>query len=511
MSITSFLHEAIEKHPHHNALIYEDKITTYEGLKNNISRFASAISALNTDLSKPMSILSLNSNKYIETMLTVFWLGGVINPMNIRWAIHEMVYVLNECESEILFVDKNFTDIVNDLKHSCPLLKHVIYLGDDDLPGLNIYHAMVRNHQGIVDSYTEDDRLAAVFYTSGTTGKPKGVMLTHSHIKDNAWIASTYLQNNTGIAIQVPPLFHIGGVNWLIQVLQRHMPLVILKGFDVIEVYKTIQKYQITESFFVPTMLQMLINSPESKKYNLTTLKRLIYGGSAINRKLITQASEIFPNVGFVQFYGMTEASPCVTVLDMEAHNHDHNLKPGGFPLHQCTVKIVDSEGRELQCNQVGEIIVSGSNIMLGYWKKPKETKNTLKNGWLYTGDGGYLREDGFLVLVDRIKDMIITGGENVYSTEVENVIMAIEGVGMCAVIGIPHDVWGESVHAVIIPKEGYTFSNQYLDAHCRKYLSGFKCPKSYEFTSDLPLSGAGKILKNVLRSRNIKKCGDTI
>jgi long-chain acyl-CoA synthetase len=275
--------------------------------------------------------------------------------------------------------------------------------------------------------------------------------------------------------------------------------------FDPIDVLHTIAADKVTHAQFVPTMINTLVNHPRFAEFDISTLQFILYGASPMPEGVLRKAMEVMPRVKLMHGYGMTEASPIVTLLDPRYTTLDGpfagRLKSCGQAAISCEVKVVDVDRRELPRGEAGELAVRGANIMKGYWNKPAETAAVLADGWYYTGDGAYMDEQGFVYIVDRLKDMIISGGENVYSAEVENALSLMPGVGEVAVIGVPDEKWGERVHAIIVPKPGAALTADAVLAHCRGLIAGYKCPRSVDFRdSPLPLSGAGKILKRELR-----------
>lgn len=275
--------------------------------------------------------------------------------------------------------------------------------------------------------------------------------------------------------------------------------------FDPVHVLQAIQDHGVTNSILVPSMIAMLVNAPTIGDHNLTTLKCLLYGGSPISEAVLRRAIECLPGCGFIQAYGMTELSPVVTFLSTRYHATEGpnagRLRAAGRVAHTAEIRIVDEEDREVPHGSVGQIVVRGPIVMQGYWNQPVLTAEALRGGWMHTGDGGYIDDEGFVFVVDRIKDMMITGGENVYSAEVENAIYRHPAVAMCAVIGVPDEQWGERVHAVISLKPGQTTTEPEIVAHCRGLIAGYKCPRTVRVrTEPLPLSGAGKVLKTVLQ-----------
>jgi len=276
---------------------------------------------------------------------------------------------------------------------------------------------------------------------------------------------------------------------------------VILPGFDPAKVLATIASSRVTDVLLVPTMIQILVDHPQVTEYDLTSLTSVVYGASPITQAVLERAMKAFPSAGFTQAYGMTELSPVATILTPADHERGH-LRSAGRAAPHAEVRVVDPDGAAVPNGTVGEIIVRGGHVMGGYWNKPTETRAALRDGWMHTGDGGYLDDQGYLYVVDRIKDMIITGGENVYSAEVENAVARHRAVAQCAVIGLPDPDWGERVHAVVVLHPGATLTLAELREHTRTLIAGYKAPRSVEIAEALPISGTGKVLKRELRKK---------
>jgi long-chain acyl-CoA synthetase len=358
----------------------------------------------------------------------------------------------------------------------------------------------------IPDAERGNDDIAAILYTGGTTGIAKGVMLTHRNFISNALAAiANMADGEPWTYLHSAPMFHIADCQWNVGVTMMAATHVFMPRFVPEKLLETIEQYQVTHCALVPTMINMVYNIAHKVNFDTTSLRGLNYGGSPMPPAIITKARAIFPNCHFMQGYGQTETAPNISMLPDKYHVMEGptagKIESAGQPSMTLAVKIVDGDDKELPQGEVGEIAVKGPNVMAGYWNKPEETAVALRGGWMHTGDMGYLDEDGFLTIVDRVKDMIITGGENVYSAEVENVIYQYPGVALCAVIGIPDEKWGERVHAVVVPKDGHTLTADELLQHCRQHIAGYKCPRSVDIRTDpLPMSGASKILKRELR-----------
>ncbi|MNO96124.1 Long-chain-fatty-acid--CoA ligase [compost metagenome] len=357
------------------------------------------------------------------------------------------------------------------------------------------------------DARRGGEELLGLFYTGGTTGFPKGVMLSHRNFwSSQIALASEKFFQPEETMLRVAPMFHLADMALgYVATLLNHTH-VILPAFAPLEVAAAIQRHHVQTTILVPTMIQMLVSHPQLAGYDLSSLRLMVYGASPIQERLLHDVQARLPGLQLCQAYGQTEMGPLISTLGPDQHTPEAAargmLRSCGRPGRALEVRIVDAEGREVPRGEVGEIAVRGPNAMQGYWNKPEQTAAVLReDGWLLTGDGAYMNEDGYLFIVDRVKDMIVTGGENVFSAEVENALASHPDVAMCAVIGIPSAEWGESVHAVVVPRPGCAPSVDELLAHCRARVANYKTPKSIEFRSELPLSGAGKVLKTELRA----------
>ncbi|RED41916.1 long-chain acyl-CoA synthetase [Rhodopseudomonas thermotolerans] len=438
--------------------------------------------------------------------LAAGWCGGVIVPLNIRWSALENEDALKDCRAVALVVDKAFAATGAVLAQAIPSLT-LIYADDGEVPaGMQGYEDLIAAHAPIPDAMRKAEDLAGIFYTGGTTGRSKGVMLSHGNLMANALNAlGEGLFPGTSVYLHAAPMFHLANGAAMYSLLLSGGSNVMIPSFTPEGVMQAMQNDRVTDVLLVPTMIQMFVDHPALKNYDLSSLKNIVYGASPISEAVLARASAALPNVQFTQAYGMTELSPIATLLHWKEHIGEGKAKgrqrAAGRATLGCEVRIVDAEDRTVPYGTVGEICVRGDNVMMGYWERPEETARALAGGWMHTGDGGYMDEHGFVYVVDRVKDMIISGGENVYSVEVENAVAQHPAVAQCAVIGIPHEAWGEQVHAVVVTKAGATVTADELIAHCKALIAGYKCPRSVEITeTPLPLSGAGKILKRELR-----------
>jgi long-chain acyl-CoA synthetase len=380
-------------------------------------------------------------------------------------------------------------------------------VGDGPPPtGFHSFERLIDSHDPGSDAERGGADLAGLFYTGGTTGRSKGVMLSHHNLTSNALHTLAPIGwRQDDVFLHAAPMFHLadGALTFCVATLAGTNCFI--EAFEPAATLRAIQEHRVTQALLVPTMINLLVNHPGVRSYDLSSLRGIAYGASPMPEAVIRKAMALLPGVRFYQAYGQTEAAPVLTVNGPENHVTDGpnagRLRSAGQAVPGVDVAILDEEDREVPRGTVGQICARGNNVMLGYWDLPELTAQTLAGGWLHTGDGGYMDEDGFVYVVDRVKDMIISGGENVYSAEVENVIHQHSAVSECAVIGIPHAKWGEQVHAIVRLEDGQSLDQAGLIAHCKVLIATYKCPRSVEFRSEaLPISGAGKILKAELR-----------
>ena len=505
--LTQSIHRNCQKYPNRVVTEHNGRTRTWTEFRDRVSRLAGALQVLGVKESDRVAIMALNCDKYLEYYFAVPWAGGAVVPLNTRWSVKENAYSLTDSGTKILFVDDAFLPQVDGLKKENVPVEKYIYMGEKECPeGLLDIENLINDNAGIPDSYRHDDDLAGIFYTGGTTGFPKGAMLTHKSMWTSAVTVLVEAKvDEDDTYLHAGPMFHLADgafSNAACLVGSKHC---FLPTFTPQLTVETINKYKATHTVLVPVMIQMVTAYVEQQKSRLKSLKAVLYGASPIPESVLTAAMSAFPNTNFMQGYGQTELSPIVTMLGHKYHvtegPRSGKLKSAGQAGICVEIRIVDKEDKVLDPGGIGEVTVLGPNKMLSYWNKPQETATSLRNGWIYTGDVGYLDDEGFLYLVDRAKDMIVTGGENVYSTEVENAVTAHDAVQQCIVIGIPDEKWGELVHAEIILNDGASATEGDIIAHCRELIANYKCPKSVKFrTEPFPLSGAGKLLKREVR-----------
>ncbi|NKQ54184.1 long-chain fatty acid--CoA ligase [Amycolatopsis sp. K13G38] len=505
MSLTLGLHRALQQTPDAVMTVYGRRTRTVREVAARVARLAGALRDLGVGAGDRVAMLSLNSDRYHEYLLAVPWAGAVLNPVNIRWSIREIAHSLADSDSRVVLVDDAFAPLVPGLRERYPQLRTVIHCGDAATPADALsYEDLLDSTDPVEDARRSGGELAGLFYTGGTTGFPKGVMLSHTNLVTSALgAAGTGFMYRPGARLlHAAPMFHLADLSGWIAVTLLGGTHIIVPAFDPVAVLSAIERHRVTEVLLVPVMIQALIDHPDLDRHDLSSVRAVLYGASPIARPALERAMAALPNAGFTQAYGMTELAPIATLLGPDDHRLPGLLSSAGRAAPHAEVRVVGPDGDPVPTGTVGEVVVRGDAVMLGYWNQPAETRAALRHGWMHTGDGGYLDENGYLFIADRIKDMIVSGGENVYSVEVENVIAAHPAVAACAVIGVPDETWGERVHAVIVRRQGADVTADEIRAHTKALIAGYKAPRTVDFAESLPVSGAGKVLKRELRKR---------
>ena len=481
---------------------------TYNDMLDHVQKMAGALQRLGVGDNDMVAVLMLNNRTYMELMFGSVWAGGIVVPLNTRLAPPELIFQMNDCKAKVLVIDDAFVPMLEAFEGKLETVEHILYGGAGDAPaGLRRLRDLQDAADPVPCTTRNGSDLTGIYYTGGTTGRAKGVMLSHDNATANC--ANTLIgigYSHTDTYLHVAPMFHLAdaGTTWTITMAGGCHAFI--PAFEPEATLKAIQDFKVTRIILVPTMINMVINHPAINEYDLSSLKTIVYGASPIPAAVLEKALDIL-DCDFVQGYGMTESSQVVTVLPASDHHHPADsplrgrLKSCGQPISLTEVQVRDEDDKELPRGEVGEICFKGPNVMTGYLNMPDATAESVREGWMHSGDVGYMDEDGYIYLVDRSKDMIVSGGENVYSTEVETAIYAHPAVLEAAAIGIPHPEWGEAVHAVVSLKPDQTATEDELIKHCKELIAGYKCPKSITFhDGDLPKSGAGKILKRDLR-----------
>ena len=506
MYLTQGLRRAAQIRPRAESTVFRERRRIWSETADRVARIAGGLKEFGVRPGDRVAILALNSDRYFELLYAIPWLGAVMVPVNTRLAMPEIRYILEDSGAQVLFLDSAMQAHAAALAGQTSTVEAMFYLDDDAPPAGTRSYEQLAAGPTIADAGAGGDTLAGLFYTGGTTGKPKGVMLSHNNVVWNMMnvIAGMYFDQDMTY-IHSGPMFHLadGGATFGVTACGgRH---VFVPRFDAADCLQTMEQERVTHAAFVPTVINMLVNNSTVGDFDLSNLRYIIYGASPMPEGMLRKALEVFPNCNFIHAYGMTESAPGLTHLPPRYTTlegpYAGRIKSCGQAELTAELKIVDEKRKELPRGTIGEVAARGPMIMLGYWNKPDETAAVLQGGWYYSGDAGYMDDEGFIFIVDRLKDLIISGGENVYSAEVENAISLMPGVAEVAVIGIPDPKWGECVHAIIVPRAGANLTAEAVIAHCSTQLAGYKCPRSVEFRdTSLPLSGVGKVLKRELR-----------
>jgi len=504
ISLPSLITRAARLNPEGTATAYHGRRFTWTEVHERVAALAGGLASLGLAEGDRIGILSLNSDRYYESLFAIPWAGYCVVPLNTRWALLENDYAIRDSGTRVLLFDDVFSEQARQLLNDVDALTVGIYMGDGQCPAwARPYEELLTSHDRIAVSERGGDDMAGIFYTGGTTGFPKGVMQSHQAIWASAVGAlPAFSMNRDDIYLHVAPMFHMADFAGGMAATLCAGSNVILPSFDPEQVLATISTEQVTHLLLVPAMIKMVLNHPHAASSDVSSLKVMLYGASPMPVATLEQCISLWPNVGLVQAYGQTELAPIATTLTAADHRTGGPiLRSAGRPTPINDIRIVDQDGNDCPPGMSGEVVVRGPHTMLGYWNKPEETARALRDGWVHTGDVAFIDEQGYVFIVDRIKDMIVTGGENVFTPEVENAVIRHQAVQDVAVIGIPHDEWGEAVHAVVILHPGESVNEEALLDHCRELIAGYKLPKSFTFRAEpLPLSGAGKVLKTELR-----------
>ncbi|RJR54020.1 MAG: long-chain-fatty-acid--CoA ligase [Desulfobacteraceae bacterium] len=520
MPLNELLPKAAKLHPRQEAVVCGSTRMTYGQFAGRVWRLCAALRRIGLQRNDRVAILHENCHVYLETYFAAAHGGLVLVPLNHRLSPKEIAVILNDSGARALIAQEGFRQKVRDLKELVHNLEKVIWSSGHS-PSMSVqegtgYEEMLKNEEEIPppELPIRDDDVAHLYYTSGTTGRPKGVMLTHKNVKSHALgtIAELHLTDRDRW-FHVAPLFHLADA-WAIFAITwaggRH---ILCPSFDPARVLRLIAEERITLTNLIPTMLNMMIHHPDVGKHDYSGLRVLLSGGAPIAPEVVRKIIETF-RCDYIQTYGMTETSPYLTLSILKSRLQD--LPPEeqlgfkastGREFINVSLKVVNEKGGEVKRDgrEVGEIIVKGDIVTPGYWNLPRETADAIKDGWLRTGDLAVVNEEEYVTIVDRKKDMIITGGENVYSTEVENVLYMHPAVLEAAVIGVPDPKWGEAVRACLVLKPGEQATEEEIIRFCKDHLAHYKAPKSIRFLEGLPRTGSGKIYKKGLRDPRIQ------
>jgi fatty-acyl-CoA synthase len=515
MNIPFILEKAVSLYPDAEAIVSGNNRYTYRQFADRIYRLSNALRTMGIDKGDRVCILHRNSHEFLETYFAVAQLGGILVPLNIRLAIRELLFIIEDAGIKILISETQFLSRIKQILEDKSVDISVIWTGENNPQepfGAVTYEDIIINSGNVpIDTQIHDDDIAQLYYTSGTTGRPKGVMLSHKNvcIHSLGTIAELNL-NDTDTWIHAAPLFHLADAWATFAITWIGAKHVTVPEFTPVEVLNLIEKEKVTITNMIPTMLNMLVNTQGVNQCNFSSLRAILSGGASIAPDMVRKIIRTF-KCEYIQTYGMTETSPYLTFSILkrtlngltESEKFNYRAKTGR-PFMGVHLKVVRDDGSEVKHNsrEVGEIIVKGDSVTSGYWNREIETKKSIKSGWLFTGDLAVMDKDGYVNIVDRKKDMIITGGENVYSVEVENILYSHEAILEAAVIGVPDAKWGEAVKAVVTLKKGGTATEKEIIDYCRGLIASYKVPKSVDFVNELPKTGSGKIYKKAIKKK---------
>ena len=468
------------------ALVVDGARLSFQGLHERVKSIAAALVANGFAAGDRLALLLPNGPEYIELVYACSWLGVTAVPINARLSAAEIDRVLLDAKPRGLVRHSSLPRPSVQLPWQLVLDEKPLDVPNDSCP----------------EPVYDPEAILALIYTSGTTGRPKGVTITHANILANVdhfnyWMRYT----EGGVYLHAAPIFHIADFPAMFAAPAFGARQVTIPKFTPQDFCELVQRERVTHTVLVPTMLNLITQFPEAKSYDLNTLEVLAYGGSPMAPELVHRTRELLPNVKLLQCYGLSETGFLTGLEDQE--HVEGKLLSCGRPCPGIDLRVEDETGKEVEVGQHGELVARGANVMRGYWNDPQDTALAFRNGMFRTGDIGYQDLDGYFYILDRLKDMIVTGGENVYSGEVESAIYKHPAVREVAVFGIPDPQWGELVMACVVLKPGMALSANDLTSHCRKFLANYKIPRRVEFSdTELPKSGSGKILKRILRER---------
>lgn len=503
-------------------VVCEDLRFTYREFNERSDRFSDALLKLGIQPGDRVAYLSFNCHRLLEAYYGVPQIKAILLPLNIRLSPEELGYILDDSQPRALLFDPEFIPLVEALRRGRSSVEHYIALRGDRSQGPawahpKSYDQLLAGAEPRPIDYRgiDENSVAELFYTSGTTAHPKGVMLTHRNLYLHALYTSIALAGrDADVHVYTIPLFHVnswGAPHILCLSGGRH---VMTRKFDALSVLSLVERERVTRLHMVPTMAIAMLNHPDFAKYDVSSVKEIMMGGAPANIALVRQIEEKMPGCLAMGGYGLTETSPVLTIARIKDHlkddREDANLRrkaTAGWAQAGSQIRVVDPAGRDVvhDGETVGEVIVRSDNVTAGYWKQPEETARAIRDDWFYTGDLATLDEEGYVLIVDRLKDMILSGGENIATAEIERVLYQHPAVLECAVIPVPDDTWGEVPKALVVLRETVEASKAVGEdvlAHCRGHLAGFKVPKSVDFMEALPKGGTGKILKRVLREK---------
>lgn len=496
MTVGAIVRDSAQRAPDHVALIFREERITYRALDSWIDRASAGIATLGVRKGDRVGLMVGNVPEFVVAYHAIVRAGAVVIPLNTMYTVDEVGYILSDAEARAVIVGEPFLGAVGGLHETLPMLEHVVVVGDGAIGTMSFDQLCSRGDRPPQVDVSADD-LAALVYTSGTTGKPKGAMLSHGNLCSNLDQMSQVpllAEAEDDVVLLVLPLFHIYALNAILGLtLREGATALLVERFDPLASLDAIEKHRVSILFGAPPMFVAWLNTPGAESRDLSSVRLAVSGAAALPAPVLEGFRDRF-GITIWEGYGLTETAPGVTSNAMGAQ-----AKPGsiGRPLPQIQLRLIDEDGDDVEDGDPGEIVVRGPNVFRGYWR---DKGAALADGWLHTGDVAYADEDGYLFLVDRKKDLIIVSGFNVYPREVEDVLYRHPKIAEAAVIGVAHPYTGEAVKAVVVLKPGERATEEEVDEFCRRSLARFKCPQVIEFATELPHTMTGKVLRRVLR-----------
>jgi acyl-CoA synthetase (AMP-forming)/AMP-acid ligase II len=512
MDVGQILTLTTNKFPERTAILFQNKRFTYQEFNGRVNQFAHVLLQLGLRKGEKVAVLLFNSNQFVEIYFATAKVGGVFTPINFRFAPEEVRYIVDHSDARFFVFGEEFSDLVHAIRSNLTQIKNFISVGDC-VTDAHDYERLLEKSENTEPTVRLSEKdVCQLMYTSGTTGRPKGALITHGNVLWNLVNAVLGREEKEGeVSLVIGPLYHTAALNNHFTVpMALAGTSILIKHFEPRSLMEIIEKEKVNVISGAPALYHLLLALPDVERYDTRSVIKCTTGASILPDETKKRLLKLFPNAkGVYDVYGCTEASPNITIL--KAKDSFRKVACVGPPLPFLEVRIVDDHDKAVPTGEVGELTCRGPNVMKGYYKDKQATREALKGGWLHTGDLARMDEEGFIYIVDRKKDMIVSGGENIYPREIEEVLYHHPKIQEAAVIGVPDQVWGESVKAMVVLKKGETIEEKEVIEYCKNHLASYKKPKSVEFVEDLPRNPSGKVLKKTLKEKYIHQKGEEL